>query len=132
MENNTFADLEKDEYKQGGNSKLEIWYDQVRKKPLQEFSIDDICIAIRQEIFLSAIVPAALLYLRQDVHAGWMYDGELIAALDSISANFWTEENQLLRRELRDSLQTSLDKLPDDIKLRAESLIQKVSVGLQA
>jgi hypothetical protein len=101
----TFAELDR----QAGDPPLEpakeeeyplpAWYRSIYHKPLAEFSSSDISRACRQKIHLQQIVPMAIQLLDQDVAAGDIYPGEMLAALGLVPASFWPD-NQQLKNEL--------------------------------
>lgn len=74
-----------------GGSSLGQWYLGVRDRPLHEMGIGDICRAIRQDVFVEAVMPLAEGYLAEDIWAGDLYDGELVAALASLRQDNWVE-----------------------------------------
>lgn len=65
-------------------SPLEQWFERVIDIPLSEFSVEDLCRAIRQELFTDQLMPRALEFIKNDPLAGEYYDGELIAALSTV------------------------------------------------
>jgi hypothetical protein len=76
-------------------SALGQWYESVRDKPLAELSVEDLCRCCRQEIYPEAIVPYAVERVERNPLAGELYDGELLAALSSISTEFWRSQRTL-------------------------------------
>ena len=70
-------------------SSLTEWYLLVCDTPLDHLSIGDVCRAIRQNLFVDELLPFAVMLLHDDVLAGERYDGELLAALASVSAECW-------------------------------------------
>lgn len=88
-------------------SPLDDWFYRVIDIPISNLSIEDICRAIRQKLFLETILPNARNILKGDPLAGEYYDGELIAAIASLSsANI--EQNIAIINEIKEIL-TSLD-----------------------
>lgn len=65
-------------------SSLEQWFERVIDIPLSEFSVEDLCRAIRQKLFTDQLMPRALEVMSDDPLAGEYYDGELIAALSTV------------------------------------------------
>jgi hypothetical protein len=65
------------------------WYQSVRDKRIHDFSIEDLCKACRQELYVQFVVPVAVQRLRQDPLCGEKYDGELVAALRSVPRQYW-------------------------------------------
>lgn len=69
------------------DSSLTSWYKEIREVPIEELEIGDICRAIRQELFLPYVLPVAFRTAIDDVTAGELYDGELLAALAVLPAS---------------------------------------------
>ncbi|AOR59405.1 hypothetical protein GMW39_10765 [Pectobacterium parmentieri] len=65
-------------------SSLELWFDRVLDVPIEKLTVEDLCRAIRQELFIEQLIPRVLDVLNEDPLAGEYYDGELIAALSII------------------------------------------------
>lgn len=63
---------------------LEQWFEHVVDIPFNELSVEDLCRAIRQELFTDQLMPRALEVIKDDPLAGEYYDGELIAALSTV------------------------------------------------
>ncbi len=70
-------------------SALGEWYESVRTTPIERLSVEDLAIAVRQNLFLREIVPLALKVLDHEPLAGSQYDGELLAAMNSVPTQFW-------------------------------------------
>ncbi|HEK1688668.1 TPA: hypothetical protein SMR42_005075 [Pseudomonas putida] len=70
-------------------SSLTEWYLLVRDTPLDHLGVGDVCRAIRQNLFVNELLPFAVILLHDDVLAGERYDGELLAALASVSTECW-------------------------------------------
>ncbi|HDS1239229.1 TPA: hypothetical protein QEG37_005297 [Pluralibacter gergoviae] len=65
-------------------SPLEQWFEQVIDTTLNELSVEDLCRAIRQELYIDQLMPRVLDVMQNDPLAGEYYDGELIAALSTV------------------------------------------------
>lgn len=74
--------VKKEPYQQ---SSLDLWFERVIDIPLEKLEVEDLCRAIRQELFLEQLMPSILDVLSEDPLAGEYYDGELIAALSMIT-----------------------------------------------
>ncbi|MGY2292798.1 contact-dependent growth inhibition system immunity protein [Pseudomonas sp. SDO528_S397] len=70
-------------------SSLTEWYISVRDIHLNQLGVGDICRALRQDLFVSEVLPVAVALLNDDVLAGERYDGELVAALSGLSPRYW-------------------------------------------
>jgi hypothetical protein len=77
---------------------LEMWYQAVRKTPLGELSLEDICKACRQQVFLEQIIPLALEQLSANPLAGELYDGELLNAFESTPERYWKDHVEQARK----------------------------------
>lgn len=64
----------------------------LRKKPLQEFSTEDLRIMIGQEIGIHFLMPLAIETLTKDLFAeGDLYEGDLLKAVLEIESTFWDD-----------------------------------------
>ena len=90
-----FRDLEKrtpaNWFSEDKNSSLTEWYLSVRDINLSQLGVGDICRALRQNLFVSEVLPFAVALLNYDVLTGERYDGELIVALSGLSSKYWQE-----------------------------------------
>lgn len=70
------------------------------KKPVNEFSIEDLRLMIGQGFSLDYLIPLAIDYLKVDQLAeGDLYPGDLLKSVQSVDEAFW-ESNPILRKEL--------------------------------
>ena len=73
---------------------------QLRKKPLKDFTVEDLRIMIGQNFSLDILIPMAIERLRQNIMAeGHFYPGDLLKSVLTADANYW-QKNPLLRRKL--------------------------------
>jgi len=62
----------------------------LRKKPLKDFTIEDLRIMIGQNISLEYLMPLAILELSKNILAeGDFYEGDLLKAVLSAEGGFW-------------------------------------------
>jgi hypothetical protein len=81
----------------------------LRRKPIGEFSIEDLRIMIGQRIGLPFLMPLAVELLMKDPLAeGDFYAGDLLTNVLRVDPSFWSEH-----RALRDGLATALRGLPE-------------------
>jgi hypothetical protein len=124
----SFADLEPSGAEDGSGrrdaqkSSLSDWYAQVRRVPIAELDVQDVARACRQSVFLDHVLPRAIELLKEDVCAGGLYEGELVAALASIPRPFWGA-HQAFVVVLREMLSSSLDALDADVQEDAKRLL---------
>lgn len=125
----TLQEIEKNFSKQvdeaEADSPLQAWYLAVRQKPICEFDDEDLCIACRQQLFEEYVVPVAISRLKENPLAGEKYDGELIVALNCVSAKYWRANSQNARSAqiLLSSLANEFD---DDLKLDIAALMKRL------
>lgn len=74
---------------------LSNWYTHVRKKAISELTVEDICRFVRQNLYVSYILPYALEALQKDPTAGELYNGELLRAVSKVSNEFWVTHKEL-------------------------------------
>jgi len=81
----------------------------LRRKPIGEFTVEDLRRMIGQGIGLRWLVPRALEALEQDpLSEGDLYPGDLLASVLRIPADFWSREP-----ESRDRVEAVLEHLSD-------------------
>ena len=67
----------------------------LRKKPISEFTIEDLRVMIGQQIGLKYLALVALIKLKEDpMVSGDMYSGDLLDAVVSIPMIFWKENQE--------------------------------------
>ena len=100
-------------------SSLSDWYTSVRDLSLDELDVGDVCRCIRQDVFVSDVLPFAISMLHEDVLAGDFYDGELVTAPARLGERFWrlhVEELASIAHLLHEVLNLSDDKqLHEDV-----------------
>ncbi len=109
---------------------LPAWYRAVRKTPLENLGIGDLCKACRQEIHLEHIVPLAIDALEKKPLAGELYEGELLAALCGLPRKYWSEHHVEADRTL--GIATQADKqhdLIEDVKVTVHDFLTRKGVA---
>ena len=103
-------------------SPLELWFERIIDVPLEELSVEDLCRAVRQELFIDQLMPRVLEVLTEEPLAGEYYDGELIAALSTIKGNDLKDQkgtfaqikqliNQISPSDINDDLRKDIVKI---------------------
>lgn len=70
-------------------SSLTQWYLSVCDVPLEDLGVEDLCRAVRQDLFISDLLPVAVSTLKKDLLSGYIDDGELLAAVARLSPLYW-------------------------------------------
>ncbi len=99
--------------KNGENLEKEVWpkinFDshlikrtsQLRKIPLNEFSVEDMRILIGQNFSLDYLIPLAIEKLKENIFAeGDLYAGDLLEAVAKCNPEFW-KANLNYKREMK-------------------------------
>ncbi|GHF86874.1 hypothetical protein GCM10018790_75470 [Kitasatospora xanthocidica] len=74
---------------------------ELRRKPIGSLTVEDMRLLIRQNVGLTYVLPVAVEALQVDPLAeGDMYEGDLLAAVLTRSAEVWSEYPEL-RRDIR-------------------------------
>lgn len=60
MEQMTFRKLDGNIHYRDPQSALELWYERVRDVAIESLGVGDLCVAMRQNVHLNAVVPIAL------------------------------------------------------------------------
>ncbi|EOV8484995.1 contact-dependent growth inhibition system immunity protein [Klebsiella aerogenes] len=103
-------------------SPLELWFERIIDVPIEELPVEDLCRAIRQELFIDQLMPRVLEVLTEEPLAGEYYDGELIAALSTIKGNDLKDQkgtfvqirqliNQISPSDINDDLRKDILKI---------------------
>lgn len=71
------------------SSSLADWYRDVRDVDIGELELEDLCRAVRQRLFVAAVIPACVQHLQADIFAGDDYEGQLICSLTSLTTEDW-------------------------------------------
>ena len=73
---------------------------ELTKKPLNEFSAEDLRLMIGQRFSLNYLIPLAFDFLKENLLTeGDLYPGDLLKSVQSVNETFW-ESNPKLREEL--------------------------------
>ena len=66
---------------------------ELRKKQLKEFEVEDLRIMIGQNISLKYLIPLAIIELEQNILAeGDFYEGDLLISVLKSDTNYWKQE----------------------------------------
>lgn len=77
-------------------SHLVITCHTLRRKPLRDFTVEDLRIMIGQNIGLNYLIPLAIEQLRRDpLVAGSFYEGDLLVAVLRAESGFWQGQPRL-------------------------------------
>ncbi|GHH73687.1 hypothetical protein GCM10018781_38660 [Kitasatospora indigofera] len=96
----------------GGGTRLTATVHELRGKPIGGLTVEDMRLLIRQDVGLAHLLPLAVEVLRADpTAAGDMYEGDLLAAVLTRSAEAWREFPEL-GREVRLIASASAETLP--------------------
>lgn len=96
------------DFKKNECSSLDEWFSGILDISLDKLDVGDVARAIRQELFLTEVLPRAEAILRQDPLAGEDYEGQLISSIASLNSN---EARSVLPNLLRiNSYLNQLDK----------------------
>jgi hypothetical protein len=96
----TLQDLEGDDWgepEEGDDSHVVTTSHALRRKPLREFTAEDLRFMIGQQIGLQYLVPIALELLSRDpLASGHLYRGDLLLTVLRIDRAFWGEHQELI------------------------------------
>lgn len=122
MSTTCFRDLESSPVSGDEQSALGEWYASVRDMPIRELGVDDLARACRQGLYLDHVVPVALSVLRDDVKAGYQYDGELASVLTRLPLPFWRSNEDFLQSAV-DVLKHGMSDLDEDVRKEVEEFL---------
>ena len=96
------------------DSHLVVTCHELRKKPLDQFTVEDLRIMIGQDIGTVLLVPMALERLSDDpLISGDLFEGDLLASLARIPFAFWLK-NPEQYREFQRLAQLAVERLRSD------------------
>lgn len=104
-------------------SYLIVRCNELRKKPIREFEVEDLRIMIGQSFGLDYLLPEALKVLSRDVLAeGDFYEGDLLSSVLTVDPEYW-KENISTWKEVLQLLEASYEVLEERL---AKSLSDKI------
>ena len=109
--------------KQGEEMPLPAWYRSVYHIPLDQLTVQDLSKAARQQIHPERIVPLVIERLQNEPLAGEMFDGELLASLRSIGADYWRSHRKDAA-SVRAVIAAAWNDLPEDIQADAKEILR--------
>ncbi len=78
------------------NTRLVNTISVLRKKPLKDYTIEDLRISIGQNVGLPYLIPVAIERLSKNILAeGDFYEGDLLSSVLTADRNFWQENKEL-------------------------------------
>ena len=81
----------------------------LRRKPLRDFTVEDLRIMIGQNFSLEYLVPLAIERLQRDpLAAGDFYPGDLLGSVLKVKSSFWQR-----RPDLRQAVEALVALMPD-------------------
>jgi hypothetical protein len=92
----------------------------LRRKPLRDFTVEDLRIMIGQNFSLNYLVPLAIEQLQRDpLVAGDFFPGDLLAKVLKVEVSFW---------HMRPDLRQTIEDIVDRLKPFPEDLIQEFQI----
>lgn len=80
------------------DSPLSEWYRSVRNTEIELLGVGDICVAIRQSLFLDDILPVAAGILGEDIYVGENYDGEMVYSMLEVPEDYWNMHKNIANK----------------------------------
>ncbi|MFE0437959.1 contact-dependent growth inhibition system immunity protein [Streptomyces nigra] len=106
----------------GGETRLMATVRELRRKPIGGLTVEDMRLLIGQDVGLAYLLPLAMEVLRDNPLAeGDMYEGDLLAAVLTRSAEVWRDFPEL-RREVREIV-SELADVPPALKREVEEFL---------
>jgi hypothetical protein len=99
----------------------------LRRKPLNEYTVEDLRIMIGQQIGLSYLIPLAVERLADHpLASGDYYNGDLLKMVLSVDIGYWTQHQKQWRdvEEIVAGLETMKEKIENDLWSAAEKFKQ--------
>ncbi|MFF3849609.1 contact-dependent growth inhibition system immunity protein [Streptomyces sp. NPDC002328] len=120
----SLEELERDRWSvpSGGETRLMATVRQLRRNPIGCLTVEDMRLLIGQDVGLAYLLPLAVEVLRVDPLAeGDMYEGDLLAAVLTRSAEVWSESPEL-KRDVR-LIVSELADVPPALKREVERFL---------
>ena len=96
--NKTLEQLDRKNLSEQTDSRLIATIHQLRKKPLKDFSVEDLRLLIGQNLNLDNLIPLALDRLKENILAeGDLFPGDLLKSVLDSDSNFWTKNKNYWR-----------------------------------
>lgn len=70
-------------------SALELWHMSILDTPITELEIGDLCRAVRQDMYISELLPLVVSELDKDVLVGYWDDAELLRLTSELPGSVW-------------------------------------------
>ncbi|MFK4868268.1 contact-dependent growth inhibition system immunity protein [Streptomyces sp. CSMPJR101] len=106
----------------GGETRLMATVRELRRKPIGGLTVEDMRLLIRQDVGVAYLLPLAMEVLRVNPLAeGDMYEGDLLAAVLTRSAEVWRDFPEL-RRAVREIV-SELADVPPTLKREVEEFL---------
>src|SRR5258707_8329375 len=87
----------------------------LRRKPLRDFTVEDLRIMIGQNFSLDYLVPLAIEQLQHDpLAAGDFYNGDLLASVLRVRSSFWQKRPNL--RRAVENIVDQMNSFPEDLR----------------
>lgn len=97
---------------------------ELRRKPIGEFSVEDLRIMIGQGIGVPCLVPLAVeILIREPLAEGDFYPGDLLKSVIGVDEAFWSEHAGLAR-DLTEVLRTQT-RLPEVVAKLVANFIER-------
>ena len=113
----TFREIDKSkgvEWELGPDpSSLELWHMSILDTPTTELEIGDLCRAVRQEMYISELLPVVVSELDKEVLVGYWDDAELLKLTSELSGSVWGQ-CLVLAKKMLDILRRDRELIADD------------------
>jgi len=112
-------------------SALELWHMSILDTPISELEIGGLCRAVRQEMYISRLLPMVVSELDKDVLVGYWDDAELLKLISELSGSVWGQY-AVLAEKMLDILSRNKEVLAEDLSAvaYATELEHKLLVAL--
>ncbi|WP_147473148.1 MULTISPECIES: contact-dependent growth inhibition system immunity protein [Pseudomonas] len=88
------ADMDSNWVPESDPSSLTQWYLKIRDLPIEDLELEDLCRALRQNLFSSELLHIVVKFLSEDVLSGFFDEGELLLLLDRLPLECFSRNNK--------------------------------------
>ena len=108
---------------------LQKWYNQLIDKQVSEIEVPDVLRMIRQNEFMDIAIPKAVEFLKTNLFAGEMYEGELMEKMSIMEINVLKQYLQDMRGILDDALivNETYDWMDEEERIDFENILNNFS-----
>ena len=112
------------------STSLEVWFNSVIDKNIEQIALSDVLRMIRQQLFLEIALEKSIEFLKDDPFTGEYYSGELIGHLLKINPLLLKKFDREIK-SITSNIKTKINAISDEEKNEIEKISQKITDLIQ-